>query len=333
MNSKGTRAWNRASAAPFWMALALSLIGSHRALAQTRIATPLATAAALVWRVPDAAACSTREQMRARVAALTTRALLDPAAAPNAPQIVVDVQHAGDRWSARVSPFDAAGRPLGARDLESKSFDCGGLDVALALVIATLLDALPEPPDARGGTPAADSSKQRGALGLRAGVGPGFGLAPSTMFGLTLGLEWPLIGTALALAFDASAYLPYDEVDARERGAALWTWHAGLALCPSLWRGPVPLRLCAGGQVGAIHASSIGLSPTTSKQRLLVMAGLEPRLSLALTRRLELQLSAFAGWAPIRPKFTLNTGGSDLDTLHGTPFVLLIRIGIIGFVQ
>jgi hypothetical protein len=295
--------------------------------------------AELVWRTESDSECSTRAQIRARIAGLTARGLAEPALPQRYPRIVVEVRRHESTWRGQIRVFDADGHSLGARDLLGKSPDCRSLDVALSLVIATLLDALPSPAAASGArSPAADSSKlaavrrtRSDPLGIGASAGVGLGLVPNAAFGMTLGFELPIAGASISI--DGSAYLPRDDVDARGHGARLWAWHAGVGFCPRLVRGKLPLEVCGGVQLGAIQASALGLRATSHKQRLIVLAGLEPKLGIRPTDAFGLQLSIFGGWAPIRPTFTLDTGGSELDTLRGAPFVLLLRIGIIGFVR
>jgi len=313
--------------------VACALDDSPNALAEN--ASP---SAELAWQTPAESSCSTREQIESRVAGLTSQRLAPAEARQRLPRIQVDLQREASTWRAQVRAFDAGGRALGARELLGKSPDCRSLDVALALVIATLVDAFPAALAATSsGVPAAESGKALAARGGRPeeAVGVGFGarlgigLIPNAVFGLNLGVEIPVLGASVVV--DGTAYLPYDDVDARGRGARLWPWHAGVGFCPRLVRGTVGLQVCGQVQLGAIHARGLGLDSSSTSQRLLVILGLEPKLGLRLADSFGLELSALGGWAPVRPEFTLGLGGSDLDTLRGAPFVLLLRIGIIGF--
>lgn len=306
----------------------------------TALAENASSSAELAWQTPADSSCSTREQIESRVAALTSQRLAPAEAKQRLPRIQVELQREDSTWRAQVRAFDAGGRALGARELLGKSPDCRSLDVALALVIATLVDALPAaaPATSSPGAAAAESGVvavaagggRRGeGVGVAFGARLGAGLIPNLVFGLNLGVEIPVLGASIVI--DGTAYLPDDDVDARGRGARLWPWHAGVGFCPRLVRGTIGFQVCGQVQLGAIHARGLGLDSSSMRQRLLVIAGLEPKLGLSLADGFGLQLSALGGWAPVRPEFTLDLGSSDLDTLRGAPFVLLLRIGIIGF--
>ena len=62
--------------------------------------------------------------------------------------LVFDVRLARSEqgWTAELVLFDAQGRELGRRALDTKARDCSALDASLALVVALLVDSPPEPP-------------------------------------------------------------------------------------------------------------------------------------------------------------------------------------------
>jgi hypothetical protein len=280
-----------------------------------------APTAALEWHVPQAADCASRAEIETRVSRLTERRLGATASA----RIVAQLDQEDGPWRARVSVFDERGHSQGARSLGGRPGDCRSLDVAVALVIATWLEGLPQP----SAEPAADGGgAARAELGLGAAFATGFALAPSARFGAQLSLEMPL---PLRPTLDASAYAPRAELDANGRGARLWAWHLGAAVCPGVWRGSLELRMCGGAQFGAVHAVGVGLTPQLDKARLLTLLTLEPKLGLALSRGLALRVSAVAAWAPVRPRFTMDLGQGAPHRLGSAAFVLLLRIGIIGF--
>ena len=103
----------------------------------------------LVWiRGPGADACQDRVALTEHVDARLGRRVFSDSARRS---IEGFVQREGDRWVVHVYARDADGRLTGARDLANNAVDCTGLDAAVTLAVALVIDpaaALARPKDA-----------------------------------------------------------------------------------------------------------------------------------------------------------------------------------------
>jgi hypothetical protein len=87
--------------------------------------------------------CMTKRELEVAVERrLRRKVFVEPA------ELDVKVRFArGDTtWKAELALFDAQGRELGRRALDTEAKDCSALDASLALVVALLVDSPPEPP-------------------------------------------------------------------------------------------------------------------------------------------------------------------------------------------
>jgi hypothetical protein len=283
---------------------------------------------ALVWKAPADADCASADQIRAEVAHLSETRLVDSGQRFEIEALAL--LHEGS-WVASVALRDAQGRVLGGREVTGAFLACRDLDLPVALVVATLLDALREQPApvAPAAAPPAPP-EQRGAIGVGAFVSAAYGLAPQLTLGAGAVVELPL---AWPLLFSASAYLPGRDLDAAGRGAWLLSFHAGAALCPKLVGRRHALHLCGSAQVGAALAKGVGLTEPEHAVGPLLLLGLEPQLVLGLTPSWALQLALGAYGVAIRPRFHWEIEGRGVHSFETEPFALMVRIGFIDFLR
>ncbi len=286
---------------------------------------------ALTWQTPDASGCASQREIEAEVGRLTER---EPSTRGQSYQIqALALLHEG-RWVASVALLDEHERILGGREVTGEFATCRDLDVPVALVVATLLDGLrapaepaPEPPAS---APTDEPKKPAHKLGVGAFVAGAWGLAPALAAGAGLDVQLPL---GWPLVFEASAYLPREQVDGAGRGVRSFSFHAGAGVCPRLFGQRHQLRLCGGLQLGGALATSVGLTDGGRAIKPLMMVGLEPKLVLGLTKSWAMQLSLGLHVAALRPRFEWNIEGSGERSLTVQPFALVARIGIIDFLR
>lgn len=279
---------------------------------------------ALAWQATGTD-CANGDQIRERVTRLTERRVV-LAREPSSHEIRVTVSEQDSNWRAVVSLHDPAGKPVGSREVRVRSPSCRTLDVPVALVIATMADGVPKQ------APQRDSEKGGARLGMGAFAAGNAGLQPSVGFGMGLELE---VAWSVPVAIEATAYAPREQLDAQGRGASFWAFHAGLRACPRLFTGAVvALRMCGAVQAGAEHAEGVGLTQSQSALRPMALMGLGPSLLLGNPGGLSVQLAISAAWVFVRPRFhwTIEGDPEPEQSWQGTPFAVLARIGVIGFV-
>ena len=283
---------------------------------------------ALSWQAPVDAECATAEEIQSRVARLTDHTLtLDPAS--QGYRILAEVVPRAASWRAHIALLDAQGATLGTREVLGRLPDCQALDVPVVLVISMLLDDLQEH-ESRSLAAVSGRRARDARVGIGATATGELGLAASPALGVTLMTELPV--SRLPLLISASSYLATEQIDTLRRGIRSSAFHAGASLCPRLLRaGAVDLQLCGGAQLGVVWAIPLGLMGPARGLLPILMFGLEPRLLLELTQGLVAQLSIAANWAAVRPNFDFDIEGQGTRRLHGDPFVLMARIGIIIF--
>jgi hypothetical protein len=317
-------------------------------LAAAALASPASPACAqtaqpssvrLEWSVPEGSGCATRDELRLQVERLSERAPFAAEGEPTAYTIAGVIEPYDTAWRARITLRDASGRELGAREVLGRSPTCGTLNVPVALVIVTLADSLlprAAPVDEHAAPPPAAASPEPGAraagspiqLGLGAFAALDWTILPSATPGIGAALE---LRVPLPLQLDATLYAPVDELDAQSRGARFALWHAGLSVCPELQNGVFRAQLCAAGQLGAVSAAGRGLTQAGSAERLVALAGFEPKLVWFLSKAVTVRASIVAGWVLARPSFRVEIEGQSPRILRSDPIVLQMRVGIMGF--
>ena len=312
---------------PRWMLWASAAL--HVAvLATPRTSAALAaTRVSLTWLAPAAAGCATAEEIQDRVKRLTEHVLAVDAESPGF-RITAEVSPYAESWRARIALSDSAGRTTGIREVQARQPDCHAVDVPAVLVIATLLDDLHQ--EETRDVLAADSGRPRSEsqVALGAGATSAIGLGSRTWFGGTLTLQLPLF---VPMPLEATVYLPSEEVDSHGRGVRAFGFHGGVGLCPGIAGSETfDFRVCAGAQVGGVWGTPIGLMRAEDGLVPMFLVGLEPKLLVAITHGLAMQLSVAGQWVAVRPWFDVTIDGERVQ-LQGDPFAVIARIGIISF--
>ena len=272
---------------------------------------------ALSWQAP--AGCATQLELEQQLRPLTEGKLLESAGGhAHTFEIVARLARQDGAWSAHITLFDSQRNALGGRALIARTEDCRALDVPASLVIATLLDGLSQRTVAPARSPPVP-------VALTSFVAVAHGLGPGPRLGAGAGLELPW---AVPLAFDATAYLPGQQLDEDRRGVRFWGIHAGANACPGQSIRGFSLRLCAGVQGGAIRARGAGLDESRSAWLPLVLIGLEPQLLWALSEVLTSQLAVAARWAAVNPSFDWSIAGESPGRLTMERFSFAVRFGL-----
>ena len=283
---------------------------------------------ALSWQAP--AGCATQPEIEQQLRPLTEGRLLESAGGrAHSFEIVARLARQDGAWSAHITLIGAQQKVLGGRALIARTEDCRALDVPASLVIATLLDGLSQQTAAPARSPPVP-------VLLTPFVAVAQGLGPGPRVGAGLGLELPL---AVPLAFDATMYLPGQQLDEDGRGVRFWGLHGGASACPGqsilrsragghAWTSAFSLRLCAGVQAGAVRARGAGLDESQSAWLPLVLLGLEPQLLWALNEVLTGQLALAARWTAVNPSFDWTIAGESPHQLTMERFSFAVRFGL-----
>ena len=127
--ARGWRDWR------LGLSLAIGLLPVDRvAQADTATAAPVR----LEWiRARGAEACLARADIEERVSARLGRPVFSDAARGT---IEGFVQREGETWVAHILARDESGRVTGSRDLTNNAPDCSGLDAAVTLAVALVID-------------------------------------------------------------------------------------------------------------------------------------------------------------------------------------------------
>lgn len=295
----------------------------------------------LEWSVPEGSGCASREEIRSQVERLSEREPFIEPPQPAAYTIAGAIEPYETTWRARIALRDGSGREQGAREIVGRSPTCGTLNVPVALVIVTLADSLRPSAPAAAAAPAPRApllprphepapKARRVQLGFGAFGALDVGILPSAAVGVGAAVE---LRVPLPLAVDATLYAPVDEVDGEGRGARLVLWDAGLSVCPELAAAGNALRaqLCATGQLGAVAAAGLGLTRSTSAQRLVAIVGFEPKLVWFLSESVTARAGIVAGWVLARPTFRVDLEGQPARIFESDPITLQIRVGVMGF--
>jgi hypothetical protein len=254
---------------------------------------------ALSWLAP--AGCATQPELEQQLRPLTAgRALESSRGNAHAFEIVARLGRQDGGWRANITLIDSDGNALAS------------------LVIATLLDGLSQ-------RTAAPARSTHVPVKMTSFVAVAQGLGPGARLGAGLGLEW---SWAVPVAFDATAYLPSQQLDENRRGARFWGVHGGASACPGKPIHSFSLRLCSGAQAGAVRAEGAGLDESRSAWLPLVLIGLEPQLLWALSEVWTVQLAVAARWAVVNPQFDWSIAGEGPSRLTLERFSFAVRFGL-----
>ncbi|HTU58489.1 MAG TPA: hypothetical protein VMF89_08645, partial [Polyangiales bacterium] len=248
----------------------------------------------------------------------------------------VDFSRFEREWRAQVSVADAAGA-LGQRELTTAAKHCSALDDSLALVVALLVDAPPQPPRRPPPSAAAPAQPTPAAttplalpretyaprapwtVGVRALAHAGLGLLPGLAVGAELGFGLRAPEGPLLILFVQHDLPRTQREEPGQRGVRLFLQRAGLDVCP--WSpdfGRVRLDVCAGQRLGRIVATGVGFEENARVQRVslsLVLGGdarwpLSENWRILTGVRLEVPL--------LRPRFA---AGNEGPTLYQAPWL------------
>jgi hypothetical protein len=221
------------------------------------------------------------------------------------------IQREGDRWVATIVERDAAGAPLGERELTSDAPECRSIAsaVALALALAIDPDAFVEPPRnaptrprpqgregpvaaihgadlepcARPGAPGSPdgSSASPSARPAAVRVGVGALLTTGIVPGAAPGIAWDAGLRVFEHLYATGGvwWLPESRKDTFAFG--LTAASLGMCLAGPRW-GPVTASGCAGLLAGSVHSVVFELTPTQPGDRIWVAASFTPHLSFSV---------------------------------------------------
>jgi hypothetical protein len=286
----------------------------------------------LVWiRGPGADRCVDEATLADRVSARLGR----PSFSDDAPRRIEGlVQREGDRWVAHLYARDADGKVTGARDLNHEGDDCAGLDAAVTLAVALVIDpdaalrtpagpvtpapAPPPPPPVPPNFPRPPASCP--VATPCPPVAPPAPVAPRDPFTVTgravlAGGLLPTTAGGFALAVDIPAYralhvatgmllLPEVRTSTGDFGFGITAPWIGACAVP--WRrSPVTVAICEDLLLGAIHAVDYALVPTTPGDRFWGGAATEAALRARLIGPLAVEVGGQILFPLTRQQFTV----------------------------
>jgi hypothetical protein len=186
----------------------------------------------------------------------------------------VVVRREGQEWAVSVELARADGTALGSRRLRQRGEDCRGLDGALALVLALLLDAgdeeivveAPEPPPRPAPPierPPPIEAPSEPRIALMLGLGASIGRLPSVSPLAEVRVDVDLVDlVALVFRTHGSPPFAYDAEGASAR-AGYWVLGSGLRL-DLIEADPVGVSATGVLDVGAVFGEGVGLDPSRS---------------------------------------------------------------------
>lgn len=325
--------------------LSALIAGPSSSAAQTR--TPYAS---LTWTVPDDAACIERDAVAEEIEARIGRPVFVRDGAASVELRVEIVRDPRGRFGARIVMRGAAGEDMGSRELLTQERACRGLDRALALMMAMMLERLeaeatlylpeePPPPATPPPNPEAPANiapprprapatppRSRPTLRVEVGVGAWAGALPELALALEVEAGLDLQPLPLALSF---SLVPNARAESDGRGGDFTFGAATLALCPQLVdERPFDLALCALGTVGLYDARGFGLATNTRALRVLVAPGVAARASVVIADLLRLGLGIEISYAVARPRFVYDTSVSEASIFEPGPLLAHITLTV-----
>lgn len=247
---------------------------------------------ALGWVAPDD--CPGREALERRHRQLVGRDAELPAG-----QVLIERTAEGHRVTLTLERPGSLVRTL-------ESANCAELVQAAALILSLESQVTPVlPPPEVVAMP--EAPKVRGWLGVMGG--PRFGLIRSVSIRARVegAVEWRRVRARVG--FTTGSGGPLLGVPQPTSGVALAVPFSGdLSACVIAVPGPVSLAACAGGELGVISGTGVGLREvsTGSAPWLALTGGLQ--VTIALTAAVGLRLEGFAGANVVRPRMVLADG-------------------------
>jgi hypothetical protein len=221
------------------------------------------------------------------------------------------------------------GRLIGNRTLASAAPDCGPIATAAALTIAILIDpealarapAAPPPPPAPAAPPASPAAPPAGLSGrVTAAAAGGWGQLPRAAVGLGLGATvdvTPRVAVGVTAAFfpERRTAAPDDGFGfGLTAGSVVGCW-VPIGADEARWR----FELCAGAEVGVLHAVVYADAPTGAGQRWYVGPTELTRVVVQLSGALVAELALDATQPFPRRAFFVEGRPSGMDTVFTQP--------------
>lgn len=297
--------------------------------------------------------CTTRAELARQVEARLGRSVFVEDDADVLVEVKIKSRESAAGWTANLTLRARSGSWLGARELQSESARCSGLDAPLSLVLALMIDIpkdeLPPPAETPAETPppaarvlrvpaapivpkpaapARDQRKPPFRVVLGVGGVLGAGLLPDLALGLRVSVLlrppefWPLeLGGVMYR--DAQAQVSGGGSDFAAAGA-------DIAVCPlGGEHGRVRVMACAAQALGRMHVSGYGFDQNQEHSRFYASFGARARLSLALTTSLAGRLAASAEVPVTRDEFYfVNARGERERVFRSAPVVGTGELGM-----
>jgi hypothetical protein len=225
---------------------------------------------------------------------------------------------------------------VGSRTISNDSDTCAPVSDELALVSALLLANPPpptSPPERSAPLPAAPvaiSSPEPGwSAGLEAGPSVSAGMLPGVSLAGELRLfVAPPIGPGFYAGF---GFWPQSKATvADQQRADIGAWIAALGVCPLTWSsGSRQLDLCAGGELGRMHASGFGFVTSWSRNRWILdlAAGGQGRQKIAGGLFVELGVRAVVPLLRNRVAYA-NADGTSQKVFEMAPVAAVGHLGL-----
>ncbi|MBX3187279.1 MAG: hypothetical protein KF819_09695 [Labilithrix sp.] len=247
----------------------------------------------------------------------------------------LELEEGGAR--ARIVGRDRAGAELGRRDVPMPVGDCAKTIDTLAVVLAIMIGAprtivvpvAPSAPPPATSAPQPAPRRERWSAGPTAGFVVGAGILPGASWGIEGGA---LVRTSVPWAsfLVRGAYWPRRPTGERRLAVVDRLSFAALGCAEVLRPGPFAVDLCAGADVGRLHANTSSLT-RASQSTLLLDAILEGRVAYRFERRgvtvepaLAVQIAALLQ----RDRFTYrDVDGRQLILLQPAPVAFQASFG------
>jgi hypothetical protein len=256
----------------------------------------------LVWERPVGSLCPSRAALEADVEEVMGRRIFTERA--DAPLTVHGVIEDGSAEAhVRIDARSKSGALLGTRELTAPAGRCSSLRGAIALVLTLFVDR--------------DEGDASGEESVDTRIG--FGISgevvsiplPRTTFaaGPTLSLD---VGRYLRFQADGAYWVPVSIQTQRGVGAKLEAFSFRLRACGKLWGdGTFGLRVCVGGEAGAIVASPLELAGPPRQTRLLAHGMLALGWETQLGKVALIDLAAGPVLSLSRPAFSYTRGNGE----------------------
>jgi len=330
--------------------LALFTLSPRAAVAQPSAPSPASAervSATLDWqRAPGAEQCLDAPALEQGVEMRLARRVFvqaEPQTRPTSPAVRIRGRIAprpGAGFHAELELETLDGESLGRRELETHAEHCSALDESLALVVALMVDIPPEKLPARPVAPApraftpiavpktTHAPREPWQVEVTLLGTFGIGLLPEPAVGVRAGVG--VAPPAFWLTELEATYWPAQERERGGVGTELGLMTLGLFVCPLTFEsGWLGLRICAGQELGRVHAAGFGFDRDREHARLFFDAGARLRGVLRLTGALELRAGIGVALPFSRDRFVYaERDGSHPELFQVAPVVGTGELGL-----